>query len=463
VIQATATEETADRGVERNAAGRRIWHAGTLTYTAWGLVAVFAWLLLGDFAFQLKERGAIPMMQILLRKYEASNFVMGMMVGSLPQVIGMLLGPVIAYKSDRHRGPRGRRIPFLLAATPLTVVGMVGLGFSPVIGPWFADLIGRPEWSRPAILWSFALFWTVFEVASVVCNSLLLALVNDVVPRQLIGRFFGLFRVFSVAAGMVFGALLMGRIDQYYLAMFLGIGAIYGVCFTWMCLRVREPVYPPPQPSTGGPLAATKTYLRESFTRPFYLWYFASVAAAYLAFQPINLFSLYFARSVGITDDWYGKLGAMQLGISLLLSFPFGWLADKFHPIRMVMLALVLHGTAALVAFALVGGPNGFAIAHIGGGALAGLWITAWYALTPALVPKAKFAQYFAAMTVFYSAVQVVGGLGFGELFDRLNSQYRYMFLIAAVFDFFAIALTLVVYRHFKRHGGMTPNYVPPE
>jgi MFS family permease len=202
--------------------------------------------------------------------------------------------------------------------------------------------------------------------------------------------------------------------------------------------------------------------MRECFARPYYLWYFASVSAAFLAFQPINLFSIYFAQSLGMDMDAYGKYSAAQFALSLVMSYPIGWLVDRFHPARVVMVALVCHGTATLVSFFLVRGPVGFGVAHVICGALAGFWITTWYPLTPALVPRAKFAQYFSAMTICYSAAQFVGGFAIGWLFDLIHHQYRYMYLIACLFDFFAVALTLVVYRYFVRYGGMR-NYVAPE
>lgn len=442
--------------------GAKSWKIGTLAYTAGGLAILFFWLLWGDFAYQLKERAVTPTLQLLLKQFKASDLVAGMMIGSLPQVISVLFGPVIAYRSDRHRGKWGRRIPYLFAVTPITVVSMLGLAFSPWIGRTVSAALHGAVGENAAVILSFAVFWTVFEFCTVTCNALLIGLVNDVVPRELIGRFFGLFRVFSVGAGIVFMATLMGKVEEHYLGIFLGIGAVYGVSFSAMCLAVKEPEYPPPSPSAGGPLEATKTYMRDCFTRPYYLWYFASVSAAFLAFQPINLFSIYFAKSLGMDMTAYGYYSAWQFGLSLVMSYFIGWLVDKYHPTRLIMAALACHGVATLAAFFFVHGPVGFGVAHVICGALAGFWITVWYPLTPALVPRAKFAQYFSAMTICYSAAQFFGGFAFGWLFDQIHHQYRYMYLIACLFDFFAVALSLVVYRYFVRYGGMA-SYAAPE
>src|SRR5207237_526996 len=103
------------------------WHVGTLTYTFAGLAALFFWLLWGDFTLSLKERSVPPTLQVLFRQFGASALVSGVLLGSLPQLIGIFLAPVISYKSDRHRGRWGRRIPFLLIPTPLAVLSMVGM------------------------------------------------------------------------------------------------------------------------------------------------------------------------------------------------------------------------------------------------------------------------------------------------------------------------------------------------
>ena len=79
---------------------------------------LFFWLLWGDFTIMLRERSVTPTFQYMLKELNASDFVLGLLVGFLPHAIGMVLGPVISYRSDRLRSPRGRRIPYLVLSTP---------------------------------------------------------------------------------------------------------------------------------------------------------------------------------------------------------------------------------------------------------------------------------------------------------------------------------------------------------
>ena len=110
---------------------RQTWSAGTLTYTMAGLAVLFCWLLWGDFAWALKDRAIPPVIQTLLKKFGASNMTAGLLFGSLPPAIGLILGPVVAFKSDRYRSRWGRRIPFLLVLTPIALLGIVGMAFRP--------------------------------------------------------------------------------------------------------------------------------------------------------------------------------------------------------------------------------------------------------------------------------------------------------------------------------------------
>src|SRR5580765_6898830 len=77
---------------------QKTWRVGTLTYTTAGLVALFAWLLWGDFAWSLKDRAVPPVVQLLLKKFNATDLILGVLTGSLPAAIGLFLGPIISYK-----------------------------------------------------------------------------------------------------------------------------------------------------------------------------------------------------------------------------------------------------------------------------------------------------------------------------------------------------------------------------
>lgn len=170
--------------------GKKIWSAGTLRYTTAGIVCLFFWLLLGDFAWSMRDRSVGPMAQWYLNQLNVPNIVFGLLLTSFPAAVSFVLVPIMSVKSDRHRGRWGRRIPFLLVTTPLAALGMLGLAFAPIVARWVhSHFPGQSEMLVSVIC--FAVFWAAFEFATIASSSLFGALINDVVPREMLGRFSG--------------------------------------------------------------------------------------------------------------------------------------------------------------------------------------------------------------------------------------------------------------------------------
>ncbi len=94
-----------------------------------------------------------------------------------------MLNPIVSYRSDRLRSRLGRRVPYLILSTPVIVIGLVGLAFSPPLGTTLA-LVRPVLGASLATLIFLALFWTLFEVGCVVSMAVFNALVNDVVLRS---------------------------------------------------------------------------------------------------------------------------------------------------------------------------------------------------------------------------------------------------------------------------------------
>jgi MFS family permease len=447
------------------AAEPRVWRVGTLVYNKRGLTTLLCWLLWGDFAWSLRERGIGKVASLLLKKFGASDLMVGLLVGSLPAAIGMVLGPIISMKSDRHRGRWGRRIPFLLIPTPILVLSLVGMAFAAHLGETVHGALGT---SSPGVsvcqLVTFAVFLTLFEICSVTANSLFVALINDVVPQELIGRTFSLFRIVSLFAGILFFSSAMEHAEANQAVIFLGIALIFGGGFTLMCLLVREGQYPPPPAPThrGGPLGPALTYLRECFSHRYYLLVFTAMTFGMLAQGPVNSFSVLYAKSLGMNMGFYGKCLALTYAISLVASFPLGWLADRFHPLRVGLVVLVLYAAFTLAGGFLAITPASFAICFIIHGVLTGAYLTGTAALAQRLFPREKFGQ-------FNSAWGLLSALSYGLLppiigatLDATGHNYRLTFFAGSILAFIAAATYLLVNRRFDQMGGPT-GYVAPE
>ena len=154
---------------------RKLWHAGTLVYTTPALAILFCWLLWGDFAWSMRERAIPNTVQLLFHRFGASDTLVGVLFSSLPAAIGLIVGPVVGYRSDRHRGRWGRRIPFLAIPTPFIVLAMVGMAFAPQVGATLRHAVGGQL--DHVVLVCLAVFWGVFEISCLTANAVFTALI----------------------------------------------------------------------------------------------------------------------------------------------------------------------------------------------------------------------------------------------------------------------------------------------
>jgi MFS family permease len=449
-------------------APRKIWSVGTLTYTTAGLAILFCWLLWGDFAWSMKDRAIPPIVQLLLKKFEASDMVAGLLFGSLPPAIGLILGPIISYKSDRHRGRWGRRIPFLFLPTPIIVLSIAGLAFSPQMGGYADKWLGPHSWGlNSSILIVMAVFWMLFEFSTTIANSVYGALINDVVPQPVLGRFYGLFRALSLIAGIIFNNWMFGKAETDYVWIFLGMGAIYGIGVTLMCLKVKEGEYPPHPPMDAGRnirgfFKAAKTYFQECFGNTYYWWLFGALALAGVATGPVNLFSVFFATSVQMSPKMFGKCLALTYCISLVLAYPLGWLADRIHPLRLGIGVLVLYAMVMLWGGFFAKNAQMFAVALVAHGVVAGTWVTSTASLNQRLLPKAEFAQFASAGGIIASISWMMLAPVAGFFLDHVHHDYRYTFFMGFGLTILGLLGCLVLHAKFMTLGG-PGNYVAPE
>jgi maltose/moltooligosaccharide transporter len=443
----------------------RRWHVGTLTYTAAGLVVLFFWLLWGDFAWSMKDRAITPVAQAMLAVFRAPNWFVGLLVGSIPAGIGMVLGPIISVKSDRHRGRWGRRIPFLLIPTPILMFSMFGLAVAPMAGTRLHTYLGAHAPSEAACqIAAFSFFWAIFEIAQISVATLIGALINDVVPQQLIGRFFGLMRAVSLIAGILFNHYLMGKAKTHYFGIFVSLGLLYGIGFTLMCWRVREGNYPPPPPKEDrakSRFGAAITYLKECYTNPFYLWYILATIAGGLATWPVNQFSLYHARSIGLSDDLYGNSNAISYCVSLALAYPLGALADRIHPLRMAICTMALYAAGTLYGFCFGTHIWTFFAGYVLHTILSGCYFTGTASIAQRLLPRAKFAEFLSAAGIVGAICAMILPPALGFLVDDVLHTYRFVFLVGSVLATISVAAYTVLFIKFKALGG-DKAYVAP-
>lgn len=461
--ETTAPEEWVPTSQKQTAPPAKTWTAGTLTYTRGGLVVLFFLLLAGDLVWALRDRSIGPITQLLFKNHGASDFFNGLMLSSVPTVIGMVLGPIISYRSDRYRSKLGRRIPFLFVTTPVVLIGMLGMSFSKWLGPELQLLV--PSLSADqAALWVLGGAWIFFEFGVLIASVVFFALINDVVPSTLLGRFFGLFRIVSLLVGIGFNYMLFGYAEQHHEVVFAALAIIYAVGITLMCCFVREGEYPPVEHGTSrrSNLKIAFEYLKNCSKSPYYWLLFSMLIVTGLVWLPGGTFIAFYAKSLNIDMDYYGRLGAYSYVISLLLAYPLGVWVDRFHPLRCVMVVVSIHFVTSLLSGIFVHDQLTFTVAFIVQTVMAGSYWTVSAPLTMRLFPRAQFAQYGIVGGLLGGILNAFAVPLLGKFLDYSGHQYVYTFYMAAAVSFVSIVLLFAYYRKFQAYGGVK-NYVAPE
>lgn len=470
----------------------KTWQVNGLVYTAGGLVALFALMLTGDFAWAFKDRSVAMITKVLFKQYGASDFVNGLLITSLPMILGVILTPIVSYRSDRHRGKLGRRIPYLLVTTPIAVFAMVGLAFSPMLGEWLSTLGLEINVTTLILLGTF---WMLFEFAMMIAGAVFNAFANDVIPAELLGRFFGLFRIVSLAAGIIFSYWLLGWCGSHSMWLFLGVAVLYGAGMMLLCFKIKEGKYPPPPVEQPGQskfhaLGAAKTYFKECFGNPYYILVFVVLLLLPLGASPYNAYCVFYANDLGLTLGDFGRFMSYSFVVSAILAFPVGALADKFHPLRVCVLLTALSLIIMVLCGLFITGPRmvwaaehvvhllnaigfdvvynaheaqrlAFGTAEISCSVTNGLYATASASLAMRLLPRDRFAQFSSAAGLFSAAVSIVIVPLVGLILDNTGNNYLYLFWMGAIFNAIGVLGGVILYIKFVQLGGVK-NYVAP-
>jgi Na+/melibiose symporter-like transporter len=462
------------------ASPQKVYAIGTLRYTLGGLVILFSWLLLADFAFSIMELVIPKVLPLTLNEAGASNATIGLIVGTISSLMNLLLNPIISFHSDRHRGRWGRRKPYLIWSAPFISLFLIITGYSTDLGQWIHSVLagrfGHVSQAN-AILATIAVAAVVFQFFNMFVRSVYYYLLNDVVPVVMVGRFYALFRVVDAAAGFVFNRYVLGYADNPTTRkwIYISMGIVFLLAFILMCWQVKEGDYPPPEPLGGGTAwqrlaAAIRVYTRECFSIPLYLWLFLGNALYRASEVSVFNFQLLLAKDIGMSLNATGKLLGWVSLAGVILYWPLGWLTDKIQATRLAILSAAMTAIVMILSIWLVRGPTSFSILTL-------LWTIAWLAYISAVVPlmlyilpRDRYGQFCSANAIFYAIALMVANYGGGLFIDRFGSlwiirqgtsPYLAIFWWGAACSTLSLFCLVMVYRGWQRHGGRL-HYIPP-
>jgi Na+/melibiose symporter-like transporter len=411
------------------------YSAGTLRYSALGIIRTIFFLLWGTFFFALLEYVLVPtLLPLSFKQLGGSGALMGIMLGSVPSAINFFMNPVLSTMSDRTRSRLGRRIPYLLYSIPLVTVSCVALGWIPELTALLGNVI--PADPKGIALVLLCVLTVIFYVTGLFGGSIGCYLPPDVLPFSFIGRFQAASNIVISGASFAFNYYLMPYAQTHSKWLFTGIGIAFAFCYGLMCVMVKEGEYPPPPEKEAG--AGNRTlagkisgyftgYFKECFSDRFFVLLFMGIAVTQVSTRCRGIFNIIFAtKDLALTTAQYGYISAVgslaALGVSLCGIF---WI-DRVNPL------LVYMGSGIPILLLNVWGF--FAVHDYNTFFLVGILITIAYSVqnlgfVPAMMlvlPKEKFGQYSSANAMVCCIVSIAGSYLCGMAVDYFGNRFIY-------------------------------------
>lgn len=482
---AASSAPAPDEAVERDERGRKIYRAGTLKYTTGGILILLFWLVWGEFFWIVLDQNLPGIMPLKLKELGASDTINAVINKSLAYAIIFVLAPIVSVWSDRYRSRLGRRIPFLLWSTPFVGACLILIGLYRQLtdlvtgGADTAVVFGMTLSADAVSVWIIAFLIVGFDFANIFANTIYYYLFNDVVPQVFMSRFMSIFRMAGILSGMVYNKLIFPHTMEHFQMVFVLAGICYIAGFSLMCIFVKEGEYPPPEEAQGhkpGFVSTARTFFRECFTHRFYWYLFLMYTFQYVSFQAGVFAILRNTRSLGLSLQQLGDVGFYAGFVTLALLFPAGWLADKFHPVRVYLVTsfvMFFFVSAQCVWVFKDFGPEGnfwlYAGLTFGFLPIVTLQGAAEAPLLMKLLPKAKYGQFASANAMVRAFAVILAGALSGVFFDMLDTvfhlgdwRYRYYTVWWAFFMIPMLFFLTLLYRQWKLLGG-PEHFQPPE
>ena len=477
--------------------GARVKNLG---YTGFGLLMLFCWLLWFDFCWSIMETVLGPILQFrMANELNCDPSLYTWFTVTIPGIINFFLNPIISIKSDRHRGKRGRRIPFLLLGAPLVCGCLALMGFSNDIAVWIHGSFLSSMSLVEVTIWTIGILSLLFAIFNMFLGTTFYYLFNDVVPEEHFIKFMGYMRAVGTVAGMVYGWFIFGYSDKsgpltislgfwsyhtdmiwYPKLILVGAAVFYMAAATIALLKVREPYYPPPAPLAKGQGLVQKwgttiqTIVKECFSHRFYVLYFITMMVVWMSYQ-MGQFQNPMRKAVGMDLDLLGKIGAVTGWVNLVLILATANYGDRFKPLPLMVfsMALVVVTSPVGLLFMIPGLSSetyfwiqiAFNITHLPINLILGM---AEAPLAMSLMPNERYGQFAAAQSMMRMVFAgILGSWIAGKIMAWLKVMYgeyafRYAFLWGTIFQVASLYCYYLLFKEWKKLGGRKSFKPPP-
>ena len=259
----------------------------------------------------------------LLEKHLGSSALVGGAMG-IDNVLALCLVPLVGALSDATRTRLGRRVPYLLAALPVTAIALAAIPFAERLG-----------------LVALLLAMIVTDVAIAVWRAPFLALLADLIPSVHRPKTEGILGVAMCLGAMLVLGGARSLAARPALPFVLG-GALTVAVWLIYVFALREPAglrYLEEPPLVIAPVRSLRDALTGQDGRA--IRFFSACLLFHMAFQSFSSWFTIHGSERFHTSVANASLGFIAVAVSTLVgSMPAGWLGARFGRRRMTLIGL---------------------------------------------------------------------------------------------------------------------------
>ena len=351
----------------------------------------------------------------LLQRHLTSSALVGGAMG-IDNVLALVLVPIVGALSDATRTRLGRRVPYVLAALPVTAIALAAIPFAERLG-----------------LLALLLAMIVTDIALAVWRAPFLALLADLIPSVHRPKTEGILGVAMCLGAMLVLGGARSLSSRPALPFALGGALVLGVWVLY-ALSLREPAGPRQferRAAVVNPLRSLRDALTGKGSRA--VRFFSACLLFQMAFQSFSSWFTIHGSERFHTTVANASLGFIAVAISTLIgSMPAGWLGARFGRRRMTLIGLAGMTLACALMHVVPTLSAAVAVLFVFG--------LSWSIPVANLAPMAfelgataRAGALAGAFLLVQSAAGVLGPALVGGWFDLTGSR-RALFLLLAAF-----------------------------
>lgn len=377
---------------------------------------------------------------ILKNSFELGETITGVIMAA-DNVLALFLLPLFGLLSDRTDTKIGKRMPFIIAGTVLSVV--------------FLLILPAADHSRNLTLFIVVLFLTLLSMG--LYRSPSVALMPDLTPKPLRSKGNAIINLMGAVGGvysLIMIQILVGKgITPDYFPLFFSVALLMVICVAILFLTVKETkisqaVMPETENNASEPGKGSKLSPEVKRSLIFML---SSIALWYIAYNAVTTaFSRYATHIWGMENGGYASCLMVATVAAIVSYIPIGAISSRIGRKKTILVGVAMLAFCYLCAAFY----NNY---HVTMNFFFGIIGFAWAAINvnsfPMVVEIASsgdVGKYTGYYYTFSMAAQVITPILSGYLLEHIS--YRTLFPYSVFFSVMAFFTMLMV-----RHGDSRP------